>query len=189
MIDEVLSFLKDQLHSYLRVKTAGQTFDVLFVEDRQPKEISLKENAVSTLLVNLEEERVFRAGSVQATPLSQGSVPPTFPHLSMNLYVLFVPHFSSYRQTLKFLSLVIQFFQSHRVFDATNAPSLSPRIEKLILELVYLPFSEQRDLWTGLGLSYMPSVVYKVKMVVFTDDESIDLTPVASEPEVSLASR
>lgn len=34
MIDGVLTFLKDELNSYLRVKTGGQAFPVVFLEER-----------------------------------------------------------------------------------------------------------------------------------------------------------
>ena len=194
MIDHALLCLKDQLRSYLRIK-AGETVGepilskVVFVEDRDPKEVTLPENALTVLLVNLEEERLFRAGSVQANPLAQGNQSTNSPLLCINLFVLFVPHYKDYIQTLKSLSLVIQFFQSHRVFDQNNSPSLDPGIEKLTLELVNLPLNEQRDLWTGLGLSYMPSVLYKVRMVVFADDEAIDPTPEIKDPQGKLATR
>ena len=45
------------------------------------------------------------------------------------------------------------------------------------MELVNLPFTEQREVWAGLGLCYIPSVIYKVRMVVFTDTDTVESTP------------
>ena len=36
-------------------------------------------------------------------------------------------------------------------------------------------FEEQRDIWSILGNSYLPSVLYKVRMVVFEDTDSLEV--------------
>ena len=84
------------------------------------------------------------------------------------------------------LSYIIKFFQSHRLFDRDNSPTLSSEIEKLTIELVNLPFTEQREVWAALGMSYMPSVIYKVRMVVFTDTDTVEIGSDITEKEVSL---
>ncbi|NEQ07805.1 MAG: hypothetical protein F6K37_18205, partial [Moorea sp. SIO4E2] len=72
MLEHVLSFLKEQLNSYIRVKTGGQAFEVLFLQDRNGKEVSLEENAITTLLVNLEEDYTFRSGAAYDRMPNQG---------------------------------------------------------------------------------------------------------------------
>ena len=68
---------------------------------------------------------------------------------------------------------VLQFFQSYRVFDQDSAPGLSDKIEKLTVELLTLPFSEQNHLWGVLRAAYHPSLLYKLRMVVFSDEHGI----------------
>ncbi|NEO50921.1 MAG: DUF4255 domain-containing protein [Moorea sp. SIO4A3] len=185
MLDHVLSFLKEQLNSYIRVKTGGQAFEVLFLQDRNGKEVSLEENAITTLLVNLEEDYTFRSGAAYERMPNQGGNQQNNPNLYLNLYVLYAANFTNYRQSLKFLSLIIKYFQSHRLFDCRNSPTLSSEIQKLTIELVNLPFTEQREVWSGLGMSYMPSVIYKVRMVVFADGDTVEIGSDVTDREVS----
>ena len=180
MIEYVISFLKDKLNNYIRVKTGSQGFEVVFIQERNQKEVSFQDNAITTLLVNLEEDYTFRSGAAyERTPNGANN-----PNLYLNLYVLFAANFTDYSQSLKFLSLTIKFFQSHRLFDHHNSPNLNDEIEKLTLELVNLPFTEQREVWAGLGMSYIPSVIYKVRMVVFTDTDSLGIDADITEVQV-----
>jgi hypothetical protein len=169
MIEHVLAFLKEQLNSYIRVKT-GARFEVVFLQERNQKGVSFQNDAITTVLVNLEEDYTFRSGAVIERMPSQGNTSPINPHIHLNLYILFAVNFADYRQSLQFLSLIIKFFQSHRLFNHKNSPTLHADIEKLILELVNLPFTER----AALGVSYMPSVIYKVRMVVFTDTDTVE---------------
>ncbi|MFK0733585.1 MAG: DUF4255 domain-containing protein [Gloeotrichia echinulata GP01] len=149
------------------------------------KEFSFQNDAITVLLVNLEEEYTFRSGASHEQISNQGTNPQSYPNIYMNLYVLFAANFTEYRQSLMFLSLIINFFQSHRLFNHHNSPSLSSDIEKLILELVNVPFSEQRDIWSYLGMSYMPSVIYKVRMVVFADTETVEIGANITETQIT----
>lgn len=184
MIEHVLLFLKEKLNSYIRVKTGAQNFGVEFLELRTQKEVLFKEDSITTLLVNLEEEHTFRSGATyERIPNGNGATSAN-PNLSLNLYVLFASNFADYNQSLQFLSLIIKFFQSHRVFDRHNSPALNPEIGKLTLELVNLPFTEQREVWAALGMSYIPSVIYKVRMVVFVDTDTVEMGSNVIEKEM-----
>ena len=39
-------------------------------------------------------------------------------------------------------------------------------IEKLIVEMISLTFEQQNHMWGTLGAKYLPSVLYKVRMLV-----------------------
>ncbi|NEN91460.1 MAG: DUF4255 domain-containing protein [Okeania sp. SIO3H1] len=182
MIDYVMSFLQEKLNSYIIVKIGDQlSFSnnkaVVFIQNQNLKDVQLQENTITTLLINLEEEYTFRSGAAYERMPNGSRVDQKNPNIYLNLYVLFVPYFNDYNHSLKFLSLIIKFFQSHRLFDRHNSPELDSEIEKLTMELVNLPFTEQRDVWTGLGLPYRPSVIYKVRMVVFTDTDTVESIP------------
>ncbi len=105
----------------------------------------------------------------------------------MNLYVLFVAHFKQYADSLRSLSGVIRHFQRHRIFHRRNAPTLPASIEQLAVELVTLPFAEQNEVWGSLRTSYRPSVLYRVRVLVFQDDEPVPL-PVVEEPSIQVHS-
>ena len=167
MIDDAVLFLSESLKTYINTKKNSNELSYIdernttVISDYNPKSIDLEKGRVNTLLINLESEYTFRSGAAYNNK--------KHPNLYLNLYILFVPYFNDYIQSLEVLSLVIQFFQNNNSFNHQNSPELSPEIEKLIMEMVNLPFSEQRDIWSGLGLFYFPSVIYKVRMLVFTD--------------------
>ena len=185
MLQVVFSFLKEQLNNYLKVKRRDQPFEVevTFIKERQSPTLDFQENAINILLVNLEEEQLFRAGAAASSSIANGINSQVNPNIYINLYIMFVSYFKDYSQTLNCLSLVIEFFQSHRLFDGKNYPNLAPDLEKLTLELVNLPFSEQRDIWNSLGISYIPSVIYKVRMVVFKDRNTLEVAPKITEAQ------
>jgi hypothetical protein len=177
MINEVLIFLKNHLNAYLNVSSGlsrGESTEdrVVFLDGEKMDPITFKLGAVTALLINVEEENTLRPPDPYTAVSADGMQRKVQPDIRLNLYVLFVARFKQYEQGLSYLSRIIQHFQNHRVFDNHNAPELNGNIERLILELVTLPFSEQNELWNSLRTTYHPSVLYKVKMLVLKDEEA-----------------
>ncbi|MBE9116387.1 DUF4255 domain-containing protein [Lusitaniella coriacea LEGE 07157] len=172
MLDAALTFFQEQLNNYIKIKTGGQKEDtVRFAEIQPPKEVGMQSNAITALLVNLEEERIFRSGAAYSSNLPNGTSRPANPNLCLNLHLLFIANFKDYVEGLRVLSLVLKFFRSYRLFDCQKFPSLSPEIEQLSTEMVNLSFMEQGELWRSLELPCSPSALYKVRMIVFQDME------------------
>lgn len=175
MISEALIFLKNHLNEHLSAQ-AGQVPDdsgedkVVFVDGEKLDPISFKLGAVTTLLINVEEEKTLRAADPYVRVSEDGSRQRTSPEIRLNLYVLFVARFKLYEHGLAYLSRIIAHFQTHRVLDHASAPALGDRIEKLIMELTTLSFSEQNEVWNALRTTYHPSMLYRVKVVAFRDD-------------------
>ena len=173
MLNDALTFFKNNLNSYL--SSGGKPQDpqedqVVFLVGQSMDSLNFKLGAVSIVLMNLEQENVLRAPDLYARTLPNGTTQKVQPEIRLNLYILFVAHYQQYEDSLRNLSAIIQYFQNHRLFTQQNAPELSENIEQLVVELVTLSFSEQNEVWGSLRLSYHPSVLYKVKMVVFQDE-------------------
>lgn len=183
MISDALVFLKNQLNTYLR-SVSGRKPDeseedkVVFVDGEKMDPISFKLGAVSVLLINIEEENTLRAADPYVRVSAEGAFQRVQPEIRINLYVLFIARFKQYEQGLTYLSLIIKYFQNHRLLDHHNAPELSDKIDHLIIELITLPFSEQNEVWNSLRTTYYPSVLYKVKMLVFRDEDAVPTTEV-----------
>ena len=185
MISDVLLFLKDRLNAYLSTKSgwnpdASQEDTVVFMDGEHMDPVSFKLGAVSALLINIEEDNTLRGPDLYRRVAPDGTRHQIQPEIRLNLYVLFVARFKQYEDALRYLSLIIQYFQHHRLFNQHNAPELSAGMEQLVLELTTLPFAEQNEIWSALRTTYHPSVLYKVKMVVFKDEETV-ATPVIEE--------
>jgi hypothetical protein len=185
MISDVLLFLKDHLNAYLSTKSgwnpeASQEDTVVFIDGEHMDPISFKLGAISALLINIEEDNTLRGPDPYRRMAPDGTRYKIQPEIRLNLYVLFVARFKQYEDGLRYLSLIIQYFQNHRLFNQHNAPELSADIEQLVMELTTLPFAEQNEVWSALRTTYHPSVLYKVKMVVFKDEETVAM-PVIEE--------
>jgi hypothetical protein len=177
MISQVLIFLRNHLNDCLNAQFDGAPGEsredkVVFVDGERMDPITFKLGAITTLLINVEEDNTLRPSDRYAASAPDGGSLKVQPEIRMNLYVLFVARFKQYEQGLSHLSRIIQYFQNHRVLDHRSAPEMSEDIEKLVIELITLPLAEQNDLWSSLRTTYHPSVLYKVGMVVFRDEDA-----------------
>ena len=177
MLDEVMVFLKDHLNHHLRpgatlASDETQEEAVVFVDGEKMDPINFKLGAISVLLINIEEDNSLPLSDPYVGVSPRGDTIRINPEIRMDLYVLFVARYKQYDTGLAQLSDIIRHFRTHRIFDHQNSPELGADIEKLILELVTLPLAEQNELWNALRMTYHPSVLYKVKTVVFRDSDA-----------------
>jgi hypothetical protein len=181
MISEVVIFLKDLLNAYLnerrRVHDSAED-QVVFIDGERMDSIAFKSGAISLLLINVEEEKTTRPPDPYRRTAPNGTHYRVQPEIRLNLYVLFVARYQNYEDALKMLSLVIKYFQGHRLLQHPVERELSEEIEPLVVELVTLPLAEQNHIWSSLRTAYQPSVLYKVRMVVFQDQDQVALPEV-----------
>lgn len=176
MLDAALLFFQEELNNYIKVKTGGQREDIVQFAEIQPlKDITMQSNAITALLINLEEERLFRSGAAQSSRLTSGDNSGGRQNFCLNFHLLFIANFKDYIDSLKVLSLTLKFFRSYRVFTQQRFPALSSDIQQLSTELVNLTFMEQGELWRSLEIPCSPSILYKVKMLTFQDSEIDDV--------------
>lgn len=90
---------------------------------------------------------------------------------------------SKYPEALKFLSSIISFFRKNRVINRQTTPEMDTRIEKLILDIENLSIQDLSNLWGFLGGKYLPSILYRVRMVAFDSEDVVGRVPVVSEPK------
>ena len=134
-------------------------------------------NRVTVTLVNVQEERIGKS-NLPYRELPDGRTVKANPELHLNLFVLISVNFDdtgenalSYKQSLTHLSHVIGFFQKKSVFTPSNTPTLPAELKKLILELEPIGFEHQSYMWGAIGAKYLPSVLYKMRLLHVQDDE------------------
>jgi hypothetical protein len=181
MINKVLTTLQREIQDYLKRSFQTGTEDIIVLSSivSSKGDIAIPEDKLGLSLVHIEEERVFRAQTA-FTVAPDRTISHMNPEIKLNLYVLVSANCltrNTYGSGLKYLSAVIEFFQGKNVFDARNTPLLDPLIEKLIVELQSLDFEQQNHLWATLGAKYLPSVLYKVRMVVIQEAQKTDEQP------------
>jgi len=184
MIDQALIFLGEEINDFISNKDLRyRGLEVAMVSDLvdEKGELTFKKRLMSNTggdfllltLINVEEETIGKSQLPYLKHPDQ-SYDLLNPDIKVNLYML-VSAVSTkdererYTNCLRLLSYAIGFFQFKSVFDKLNAPSLPAQVEKLIVELVSPTFEQQNHIWGGMGAKYMPSVLYKVRMLVYRE--------------------
>lgn len=178
MINIALDFIKDELETYLDMVNStispDEGFIVLSNVATQTGDWAIPENKLGMSLINIEEEKVFK--DQRYTYRNEaGDIEQYNPEIKLNLYVLFCANFINaaedlnYKEGLKQLSNVIAFFQGKNVFTPDNSPGMDPTLRKLIVELYSYTFEQQYNFWSILGAKYLPSVLYKVRLVSYQE--------------------
>ena len=184
MIGDVLVLLKNRLNSHFRAMTVGASDQlwedkVVFVEgDLKADQIPFKAEALTILLTNIEQEKELRQGDPYARIAPDGASRKSKPDIALNLSILFVARFKDYALGLHYLSLIIRYFQTYNCLDHLNAPELGDGIDHLVVELLSLSASQQNELWGYLRTGYLPSVAYKVRAVIFKEEDTLPKTAI-----------
>jgi hypothetical protein len=190
VIDQAMLLLRNTLNAHLTLAVPGQDASaedaVVFLDGDKTDPISFKIGAVTMLLINVEQEPVLRAANPYQRTGPDGTPYQSRPDIRLNLRVLFVARFKQYEQALARLSQILSFFQSTPVLDAHSAPSLPAAIPQLTMELVTQPLNEQNDLWNALRATFQPSLLYRVRMLVFEDRQVDVIGPVTGAAERKL---
>jgi hypothetical protein len=168
MIDAALSLMARQLNEHLRRRfQLSEDLAVLSnLLEQNGTSVPLVANKLVLFLAGVERDAIaHRAPGVrlglQDQQLATGE--PVY----LNLLVMCAANFSggNYPEALKFLSSAIAFFQSHQVLDQHTAPGLDARLERLMLSIENLSSSEMHSLWGIHSGRYLPSVLYRVRMI------------------------
>ena len=193
MIKEALEFLKGELEVYLELVNATVTpadgFLVLTNVAKENGEWAIPNNKVGMSLINIEEERVFKDQKFLHRN-DAGDVEQYNPEIKLNLYILFCARYvdgdgdNNYSEGLKQISNVISFFQGKYVFTPDNTPVMDPKLQKLIVELYSYTFEQQYNFWSILGAKYLPSVLYRVRLVTYQEKIVQNQNPPISVVEI-----
>lgn len=184
MIDQALLFLRDELNAYFltRANTVNMEVKLSKIVNEAGK-YAFPDDTIALTLFNLEEERIFKSQLPEYTYI-EGQQVRREPELKFTLHALFAANFTVYEEAWKAISLVLGFFQSHPLFVSEVYPSLAPRIGKLTIEPLSLTLEQLNQLWAYLGAKHLPSVAYKIRMVIIREE----LAAAISQPIVTISS-
>lgn len=160
MISDALEYIRRELRTHL-----GVTDGEVVIDSARVMNTTGPQGALITL-INIEEESALRN-----TPhVVQTAGRPQYrePSVHMNLFVLFSFDFTDYGASLLNLSRTIEMFQDRRFMAASNAsPGITfpAGIERLLFEHHNMSFEALNNLWSVMGGSHFPSVIYKIRLV------------------------
>ena len=177
MINNVILSISDRLNEFIKNKLSINE-DKVVVSSLVDINKSLNmevENKIAVFLLNIEEDKISKNSQFQSSP-SQS------PPIIVNVFIMFAAYFSNanYLESLRYISLVIEFFQINNVFDSSNTPVLSNNVAAPVI-LIPIPFNVSIDeinrLWSNIGTNYVPSIAYKIKHLKYDGNVISEIIP------------
>lgn len=161
MINEALEFVRRAVRDHLGVSDA----EVLLDSARVLAQDGTAEGLAITL-INVEEEPALR--NTPDVAIVDGQPMMRRPSVFMNLYLLFAFDFPNYGMSLLNLSRTVALFQDRRVFTPADGSMDNPfpqHAVQLAFDHHNMSFEALNNLWSIMGGTLFPCVVYKVRLV------------------------
>lgn len=175
MIDKALEFLVGELNNFLSARFPSHEKHVVLAS-LSAEGLSKVNDKIVVTLVNLEREGAASMSTAGAR--GEGGYQRVAPPLHLNLSVLVAASYeNNYRQALALLSAVLGFFQGKQNFTAQNSAALPSELDRLGVDLVSLSLAELNHLWGNLGAKYLPSALYRVRMLTIQQGWSSEPVP------------
>tara|TARA_Y100000992_G_C21197897_1_gene458888 strand:- start:484 stop:1026 length:543 start_codon:yes stop_codon:yes gene_type:complete len=173
MIHNIITAISAKANQYIKNKLSIDE-DVVIVKSLIDIKGNLNqgiENKISVFLLSIEEEKLAKNKSTLRSVSN--------PSININMNIMFASYFtdSNYIESLRYVSLIIDFFQRNPIFDHTNTPGLPINVPRLHSEIYNLNMPDTMRLWGAIGTKYVPSCAYRIKQIIFDSDTVIEDTP------------
>lgn len=182
MVHSALKFLTQEVNDYLKLRNNISSNKVVLTNvATEEGGWAIPDNHLGISVINIEEERVMKEQQTRVVNTS-GETSYRNPEIKLNLYLIITANYTTqsnegesdqYIEGLKQLSYIISFFQQRNVFTPANSPSMTlidPQMEKLVVELFSYSFEQLYNFWSVVGAKYLPSVLYRVRLVRVQED-------------------
>lgn len=129
-------------------------------------------NKLVVSVVNIEKEALpatfSRSASSDNTLATIG-----FPPIHLNVYLLISANYpgKNYTEALKFISHAALFFQGNPIFTHENTPDMAPSLSKITMDIENLNMRDLSSLWSVVSGKYLPSILYKMRMITLDSRE------------------
>ena len=185
MIHTALGYIRDRLNQHLKNEFPDSNVKIVLSNMVNP-DGSVTDKTVGNIvffLIGLNEETVLKNTLNRSMSSSQVSFAQKQPPLHLNLQIMFCANFieSNYIEGLTYLSSLIRFFNANKKMAPDPPKEKKDKIDKLTFEICKLDYSELSHLWSAIGSKLMPSLVYKVSMLVFDDAPITGMVPPIKE--------
>lgn len=163
MIKEALEYAVEDLNGHFqRVLVPRPVKDLAVLStvfDQNGEMAVLEENAIILSVLNIHEEK--KSGA------TNGRQERRMP-IDLNLFILLAGYFPGKLtgEALGFISMAIEFFHEKPTFSPSNSPGLHAGIHQMSWEIYNTDFMEQSNVWSSVGAKLMPSLIYKVRLLI-----------------------
>lgn len=188
MIDSAMKYVVQDLNGYFYRKVTPKPerdTAVLSILANPQGEIAVTDE--STLIVSvvsiLEEKSAGTGNKRSRSASSSGGIAEKIGSIDLNVFMMVSAYFPAKLTdlALRYLSGVVLFFMEKPVFHHSNSPGLDPGVERIGFEIYNLDFMQQSNLWSAIGAKLMPSLLYKARLQLLPESQTlVDLPRVTS---------
>lgn len=180
LIDQTLQFLRSKINTYNNTTTGiVEIMNIATLNDGD--EFVESTSPIILSIVNIENDATSRNPNIYRPNTNNTSSIEKYKNPTQNLVIsLLFSAYSKEQKTDKYkdgivkLEHVIRCLQEQNVFYINGTSEVDPAVNehiKLILEMESLNLSQLNQLWSMLGNKYMPSVLFKMKMITIQHEE------------------
>ncbi len=177
MLHLATTHLVDALSTYIDVRTG--TADAVVqsqLVDQGTGRLSITGKLVLSV-VRLEEDRLSRSVE-HYERVEGGAVRAVEPPVRLTAWLLLAATHDTYTEALKAVGHAVTFFQHLRSVDFAAIDGVEDT-GRLLIEMDSPTFEEMNHLWGTVGAKYLPSVLYRVRLLSLTDAR-----PAAAQPAI-----
>jgi hypothetical protein len=173
MIHNIITSIAAKANQYIKNKLSIDE-DIVIVRSLVDIKGNLNqgiENKITVFLLSIEEEKLAKNNST-----FKGI---TNPSINVNINIMFASYFTdvNYVESLRHVSLIIDFFQRNPIFNHSNTHGLPISVPRLHVEIYNLNMPDTMRLWGAIGTKYVPSCAYRIKQIIFDSDTVIEDIP------------
>ncbi|HSI75114.1 MAG TPA: DUF4255 domain-containing protein [Lunatimonas sp.] len=176
MIDQVLISVVNLLNEHIGTIEPDVVLGNLSMLDTYQEGVgdSFADRVVVSI-INIQQESTLRNTPANRQIFNNAGLPNGVarnPGIYLNVYLIIGANKDQYAIGLQRISQVLTFFQRHSIFTIADIPNLSEfNLDRIIFDLYSTSFEELNQLWGIMGGKYIPSVVYKMRMLYIDNVE------------------
>lgn len=167
MIDKILPVIIADLNNYLK-HAQGDTEDRVILSSLVDQSGALAFTGNNRVICTVTAIQVDKSGASNTNYSTRGNnaFVRKSPPMLLELQLLFSAYFpGNYVEAMKFLSLLLGFFQQKPSFDETNTPALTGLTNRVTIEMQKLSLDQSINLWNALGAKMMPALNMKMRLI------------------------
>lgn len=165
MIQYALKAIEDDVNAFFKQRR-GNSMDTMVLSSlsgAQEGNSPSSENKIYLFLTRISEEFNVPTNGYRRT--SSGEMQQVNEPAHLCLHIMLAAVFKDYPTGLQVLSEVIGYLNGKLLFTRDNTPSMHKDLERFVLKMVTLDYSQQSLLWGTLGAKYSPSVIYSLRLL------------------------
>jgi len=187
MIQSAMHYISLVLNQYLKLKFSLVEDHVVLnnIINSDGTEPLINKNKLVLTLINVDQQTLKPYNPTIKKTLEKYSNNTSLT-TNINLDILISANFDDYSEALKFLGEAIFFFQENSILDETGNSNFPNGINKIQIDQEQINYLEMQNLWAVMGAKYIPSAIYKTRVLTSQVDQKDVFNTSVINPKIEI---